>query len=187
MLEVTHQGASFMKETKINILVQQYEMFKMHSNETIAQMFARFTTITNDLNALGKSFTSTELVNKILRSLPKAYQSKVMAIREARDLSKLPFEELMGSLMTREIMMKGHDKEDEENKKKKKTMALKSFTQYEDEEDEEIRDSYNKCEGYALLSKKYKKYLRLKRENNSKPNFKDNDHTTNKYSMKGKN
>ena len=55
MLEITYQGISSMKETKINILVQQYELFKIHSSETIAQMFARFNSITNDLNALGKS------------------------------------------------------------------------------------------------------------------------------------
>ena len=48
-------------------------MFKMHSNKTIAQMFARFNTIANELYALGKSYTSTELVNKILISLSKAY------------------------------------------------------------------------------------------------------------------
>ena len=30
--------------------------------EIIAQIFARFIAITNDLNALGKSYTSTELV-----------------------------------------------------------------------------------------------------------------------------
>ena len=54
MLEITHQGTSSMKETKINILVQRYETFKMHSSETIAQIFARFNSITNDLNALGK-------------------------------------------------------------------------------------------------------------------------------------
>ena len=92
MLEVTQQGSSSMKETKINILVQQYEMFEMHNNEIIVQMFARFNNITNDLYALRKSYTSTQLVNKILRSLPKAYQSKMMAIREVRDLSKLPLE-----------------------------------------------------------------------------------------------
>ena len=40
--------------------MQKYEMFKIYSNETIAQMFARFITITNDLNALGKSYTSTD-------------------------------------------------------------------------------------------------------------------------------
>ena len=69
-----------MKETKISIIMQQYELFKMQNDETIAQMFSRFTTITNDLNALGRSYTSTKLMNKILKSLPKAYQSKVVAI-----------------------------------------------------------------------------------------------------------
>ena len=38
-----------MKDTRINIFAQQYEMFKMHSNETIARVFVRFNTITNDL------------------------------------------------------------------------------------------------------------------------------------------
>ena len=98
-------------------------------------MFARFNTITNDLYALGKSYTLTELVNKILRSLPKAYQSKVIAIREAGDHSKLSLEELMESLMTHEIMMKYHDKEEDEDNNKK-IIVLKSPTQKEEEEDE---------------------------------------------------
>ena len=80
----------------------------------------------------------------------------------------------MGSLMTHEIMMKYHDEDEEKDKKKKKTMALKSFTQDEDEEDEDFGDS--NLEEVALLSK-YKKYLRLKKENNSNPNFNSNDHT----------
>ena len=60
-------------------------------------------------------------------------------------------------------------------------MALKSFTQDEDEEDEEIKDS--ELEEVALFSKKHKKQLRLKKENNFKPNFNSNDHTTNKCPM----
>ena len=56
-------------------------------------------------------------------------------------------------------------------------MALKSFTK-----DEEIGDSA--LEEVALLSKKYKKYLRLKKKNNFKPNFSRNDHTTNKCPMR---
>ena len=181
ILEVTHQGTNSMKETKINILVQKYELFKMHHDETIAQMFSRFTTITNDLNALGKSFTSTELVNKILRSLPKAFQSKVVAIREARDLSKLSIEELMGSLMTHEIMMKDHDEDEEKNKKKKKSLALKSFTKNKEDE-EEIGDS--ELEDFTLLSKKLKKYSKLKKESISKANHNGNKHPMKKKSKK---
>ena len=86
--------------------------------------------------------------------------------------------------MTHEIIMKDHDKEEEEDKKKKKNVALKSFTQDGDEEDENIGE--RELEDYALLSKKYKKYVRLKKKNDSKPNFKSNDSTSNKYSMKGR-
>ena len=171
MLEVIHQGTSSMKETKINILVEQYEMFKMHSNETIAQMFVRFNTITNDVYTLGKSYTSTELVNKILRSLHKAYQMKVVAIREARNLSKLLLEELIGSFITHEIMMRDHDKYEEEDKKKK-TIAFKSYTQEEEEEKEELNDS--ELDDIAILNRRYKKYLKFKKGNNLKKYSKGN-------------
>ena len=90
----------------------------------------------------------------------------------------------MGSLMTHVIMMKDHDKDEEEDKKKKKIMDLKSFTQDKDKEDEKIGDS--ELEDVALLSKQYKKYLRLKKENNFKPNFNSNGHTMNKYPIRRK-
>ncbi|XP_062104243.1 uncharacterized protein LOC133815415 [Humulus lupulus] len=99
MLEVTHQGTNAMKETKIQIYSTQYENFKMKADETIANMYTRFTTITNGLNSLGKVLSQKEMVTKILRSLTKAYQGKVIAIQEAKDLSTLPLEELIGSLM----------------------------------------------------------------------------------------
>ena len=70
--------------------------------------------------------------------------------------------------MTHKIMMKKQNKDGvEETKKKKKTIASKSFNQEEDDEDEELED-------IAILSKKYKKYLKLKKENNFKKNFKGN-------------
>ena len=39
VLEITHEGTSQVKETKINILVHKYEMFKMQPYETIGDMF----------------------------------------------------------------------------------------------------------------------------------------------------
>lgn len=46
------------------------------------------------------------LVRKILRCLPKNWEAKVTTIIEAKDLSTLGLDELMGSLMTHEITMK---------------------------------------------------------------------------------
>ena len=47
ILEVTHGRTSQVKETKINMLVHKYEMFKMQPNESISIMFTRFSEITN--------------------------------------------------------------------------------------------------------------------------------------------
>ena len=92
-----------MKETKINLLVTQYEVFKMDEYKTIAQMYSRFTNIINNLKALGKTHTQSELVRKILRSLLATWIHKVSAIDESKDLERYELEELIGSLMTHEI------------------------------------------------------------------------------------
>ena len=42
-LEITYEGTSQVKETKISIFLRQYELFKMSPNETIKEMFTRFT------------------------------------------------------------------------------------------------------------------------------------------------
>ncbi|GAV61595.1 UBN2 domain-containing protein, partial [Cephalotus follicularis] len=54
----------------------EYELFIMHDNESISDMFTRFTTIINSLKDLGKSYSNQELVRKILRCLPKSWTPK---------------------------------------------------------------------------------------------------------------
>ncbi|GAV62313.1 LOW QUALITY PROTEIN: zf-CCHC domain-containing protein/UBN2 domain-containing protein, partial [Cephalotus follicularis] len=54
----------------------EYELFVMHDNECISDMFSRFTTIINSLKNLGKSYSNQELVRKILRCLPKNWTPK---------------------------------------------------------------------------------------------------------------
>ncbi|GAV62782.1 LOW QUALITY PROTEIN: zf-CCHC domain-containing protein/UBN2 domain-containing protein, partial [Cephalotus follicularis] len=78
------------------------------------------TTITNSLKNLAKSYPNQELVRKILRCLPKSWTPKVTAIEEAKDLSTLPLEQLLGSLMTHETTMKNH--ENVEVKKKNQSL-----------------------------------------------------------------
>ena len=95
-LEVTHEGTSRVKESKINLLLHSFELFRMKPSETIGDMFTRFTDVVNGLKGLEKSFSDFELVNKILRSLPKSWDPKVTAIQEAKDLSNFPLEELIG-------------------------------------------------------------------------------------------
>ena len=43
ILEITHEGTNQVKDSKVRILVNDYEMFKMKPNESIVEMFTRFT------------------------------------------------------------------------------------------------------------------------------------------------
>ena len=65
-LEVTHDRTNQVKESKISMLVQKYEMFQMEQNESITSMFTRFIDITNYLKNLGRIYTNSDNVRKIL-------------------------------------------------------------------------------------------------------------------------
>ena len=79
-LEVTHEGTSKVKDSKISVLVHRFEMFKMNDKETIGEMFTRFTDIINSLIALGKVYTQVEMVRKLLRALTSDWEKKTTPI-----------------------------------------------------------------------------------------------------------
>ena len=47
-LEVTYEDTNQVKESKINMLVHKYKLFKMEPNETITSMYTCFTDIVNN-------------------------------------------------------------------------------------------------------------------------------------------
>ncbi|KAF7833110.1 DUF4219 domain-containing protein/UBN2 domain-containing protein [Senna tora] len=60
-LEVTHEGTSCkVKETKINMLVHDYELFMMKEDESIDDMFDRFSKIVGDLKALERPYSDRD-------------------------------------------------------------------------------------------------------------------------------
>ena len=70
-LQVAHEGMNQVKQLRIELLMRKYELFEMGDRETIMDMYTRFTLTTNELESLGKTFTTKELVRKILRFLPR--------------------------------------------------------------------------------------------------------------------
>ena len=117
LLKTTHKGTNQVKELKINLLVHSYELFFMNDNKTIVEMITRFINIVNGLEALGKTYKESEKVMKILRPLSSKWHTNVTAIQEAKNLTKLPMEELIGSLMTYEINLAKKQQEREDKKK----------------------------------------------------------------------
>lgn len=104
-LELAYEDTSEGKRSKIDLLMSKYEAFNMNKNENINDCFGRFMTIVNDLKSLGKNFTDEDLVRKMLRSLTGVWTAKVTAVYEAKDLIVLTLEQLIGSLMTHEMLV----------------------------------------------------------------------------------
>ena len=158
-LQVAHEGASQVKQSRIELLVRKYELFEMGDKETVMEMYTDFTHITNELKSLGQSFTTKELVRKILRFLPQSWEAKVTAIQEAKDMNKMSLDELIGNLQTYKLSRSSQLKE---ANKRDRGLALKAL-----EEDDSDLDE----EEMAMFTQKFKKFFKKAKENSKKKNF----------------
>ena len=147
-LQIAHEGTNQVKQSRIELLVRKYELFEMSNKETVMDMYTRFTHITNELKSLGKSFTTEELVRKILRILPQSWESKVTAIQEARKMNEISLDELIGNLQTYELRRNSQMKEEV---KKDRGLALKARESDSSDFDEE---------GMAMIARKFKNFFK---------------------------
>ena len=74
----------------------------MRDNEPIVEFSSSISTLINQLKSNGEDYDEKRIVQKILRSLPHKYDKLVMTIEEAKDLTRLTMDELMGTLQTHE-------------------------------------------------------------------------------------
>ncbi|XP_070002028.1 uncharacterized protein [Nicotiana sylvestris] len=117
-LQTTHEGTTQVKQSKIDMLTTEDELFRIKYDESIQDMHTRFTSIINELHSLGEVILGNKLVRKILSILPSSWESKVNVITEAKDLQELTIDELVGNLKTYEMKRK-IDIERREPKKEK--------------------------------------------------------------------
>ncbi|XP_070042522.1 uncharacterized protein [Nicotiana tomentosiformis] len=123
-LQTAHEGTTQVKQSKINMLTIEYELFRIKDDESTQDMHTRFTSIINELHSLREIIPRNKLVRKILSVLPSSWESKVNAITEAKDLQNLTIDELIGNLKACE-MKKKKDHERREPQKEK-NLVLKA-------------------------------------------------------------
>jgi len=69
-LIITHEETSQVMRSKVDLLHSQYENFYMLENESIDEMFTRFTKITNGLSSLSVTIDNDQKIRKVIRALP---------------------------------------------------------------------------------------------------------------------
>ncbi|KAK8691537.1 hypothetical protein V6N13_075044 [Hibiscus sabdariffa] len=166
-IEVIHKGTNEVKETKIGLLNLNYENFKMDPNEDIKAMFNRFSIIVNELKGFGEAIPEDKLVRKLIYSLPESWDSKKTTIIEAKNLKELKLDELIGSLLTHELMSKPLIRDKEKKIKEQginvNVIALKSSKcQYEDSSMEE--SSEEEDEEMEYLIKNFTRFMKSEKE-----------------------
>lgn len=97
------------KYAKINLLIRQYELFKMKGDEYIEIMFSWFQVIVSRLRVLNKSYEIVDHVKEILRSLHVKYRPKVTSIQEVKDLNIISLEILKRNLQSHEMELIGDE------------------------------------------------------------------------------
>ncbi|XP_070056178.1 uncharacterized protein [Nicotiana tomentosiformis] len=160
-LHTAHKGTTRVKQSKIDMLIIEYELFRMKDDESIQELHTRFTSIINELHSLGETIPRNKFVKKILSVLPSSWERKVNAITEAKDLQTLTIDELVGNLKTYEMKKKDNERREP---KREKNLVLKK----------DSNDSSGEDGDMAYLTRRFQKMVRRnggipKRESSSKP------------------
>ncbi|XP_072087917.1 uncharacterized protein [Arachis hypogaea] len=150
-LQVTHEGTTQVKRTRIDMLSKEYKIFSMKEGESIDEIFERFNVIINGLDATGITHPKPVLVRKVLRSLNKEWEIKAMVIAKSSIIDQMTYDDLRGNLLAFETTYLKNDT-------KKKEIALKSFTEsLDDESSDNLSD-----DEFVLFAKKFRKMMKVK-------------------------
>ena len=149
-LKTTHEGTQQQKDNQVGILVNDFELFKQKSGESIRDLVGRMNALINALKNMGKEYSTLELNRKLLNALSSEWKIKVIAIEEAKNLTTTSLDEIVGSLLTHEM---NEARRNEGTIKKDKSIALQVYESSSDD-DEDV----------ALLSRKIARMLRGRRK-----------------------
>lgn len=156
ILQVTHEGTDTVRMSRLQLLTTKFENLRMTEDETISEFNSRLCDLSNESFALGEKMSEEKLVRKVLRSLPKRFIYKVTAIEEAKDISTMKLEELMGSLRTFEMNDEHHNPEP-----KTHGIALKANL----DNNHGLTEDEDLARTISLLAKNFGKFM--KRMNNN--------------------
>ena len=120
----------------------------MEEDESFDEFYAKLKDIANSAFNLGETIPEPKLFRKMLRFLPKRFHTKITAIKESKDINKIPLTKLVGNLQTYELGLTRIEKSSNG-----KSMALKAKN---NDMDESSEDEDFKMKSY--ITRQFKKF-----------------------------
>ena len=150
ILQTTYKGTKAIKDLKLQRLTTSFEEIKKEEDKSFDEFYAKLKGIVNSAFNLGEIIPEPKIVRKMLRSLPERFHAKITAIKELKDINKIPLTELVGNLQTYELGLTRIEKSS-----KSKSMALKAKSS---DMDESSNDGDSKMKSY--ITRQFKKFMK---------------------------
>lgn len=83
------------RQSIIDILNTQYELFKMSGGESIQYMHTEFTSIVNELMCPGENIMMYKFIRNVLSIPPSLWESNINAISEVKDHQIMMMDEVI--------------------------------------------------------------------------------------------
>ncbi|XP_052109219.1 uncharacterized protein LOC127741214 [Arachis duranensis] len=151
-LQITHEGTTIVKKTRIDMLNREHEIFSMKEGESIDEMFERFNIIIVGLDAMEIIYPESVLVRRVLRSLTKEKMVKLKerskgssSRKQKKDFSKVICYNYKETGHFKSDCTKLNKEEKPKKGKKKGLMASWKDLENDSEEDEESKTKSQPC------------------------------------------
>ncbi|XP_024003644.1 uncharacterized protein LOC112081433 [Eutrema salsugineum] len=111
-LKTEYKGSMQVRLIKLQALRREYENLKMYDGENIKSFTDKLIVFENQLTYHGEKKTNSQIIQKILISLPAKFDSIVSVLEQTRDLDSLTMTELIGAFNVRTKARKTGSKQD---------------------------------------------------------------------------
>ena len=98
ILQTTYEGTKAVKDSKLQRLTISFEEIKIEEDESFDEFYAKLKDIVNSAFNLRETIPEPKIVRKMLKSLSERFHAKITAIKESKDIDKIPLIELVGNL-----------------------------------------------------------------------------------------
>lgn len=122
ILKIAHEGTFKVRMLMLQLFTTKFVNLRMNEDESISDFKIRDEDIANTSFYLGENIFGEKISRKIQWSLPKKFDMKVSETKETRDIRRIKFDELIGSLQTFKVDL------NDRPKKKIKIIAFVSNT-----------------------------------------------------------
>ncbi|KAL1219106.1 hypothetical protein V5N11_003985 [Cardamine amara subsp. amara] len=106
ILQVSFEGTSNVKRTRIDMLESEFESLTMGAGDSIDDFSSKLSSIRQEAIVLGKNYKDKNLVKKFLRSLPSKFQSHKSAIEVTLNSDDLKFDHVVEMMKAYELQLK---------------------------------------------------------------------------------